>query len=598
MSRQKCHYEVLGVERLATDDDIKKAYRKKALIWHPDKNPDNVTEANRMFSQIQQAYEVLSDAQERAWYDSHREQILRGDDLEVQSSESSSSGRFWNPDATSTEELMRYFSSSCYTGFDDNTTGFYKVFDTVFRKLQQEELHAYKTDLECVNEVDELMAYDLPFGNSKTLYEPTLRTLYAVFSNFSSVKSFRWFDRFRLSDAPDRHVRRYMEKENMKSREAARRDFNETVRRLATYVQKRDPRYKKYLEEQKQIRDRKAEELESRKKQQKKERLQQMEAYTEPEWAKNSPDPDMQQWTDDLVNEDDDAILEEFYCAACAKIFKSESQWKNHEKSKKHIKNLEKLKAELLEEDELFDLEDSPSSAYHDTREDFDEPSDDEKEDVLSKNASVSVQDLVNEISQIQLSEPEIDILETGLSGGAGQKKGKKKQRRRGGDSLSYGLPTDADQNSSPGSFDVLNNQDLGVELLDNMSNNKAAKKKAKKKAKALKSSELACNVCSEEFQKTQEQAMRQRDKGEKFLGILKPISGEYEDNATTLIISDTSRLTPINPRGIEEKKHIQDESPWFSQIVKLTHLEWPFQIIQAVDADYGDELQIFFGHF
>ena len=73
----RCYYEVLEVERDASDDQIKKAYRKLALKWHPDKN-DNSEESTRIFKEIQQAYEVLIDRQKRAEYDEHREQI-RGD---------------------------------------------------------------------------------------------------------------------------------------------------------------------------------------------------------------------------------------------------------------------------------------------------------------------------------------------------------------------------------------------------------------------------------------------------------------------------------------------------------------------------------------
>lgn len=62
----KCYYEVLAVSRTASADEIKKAYRKLALKWHPDKN-DNSEEATLTFRSILQAYEVLIDPQERAW---------------------------------------------------------------------------------------------------------------------------------------------------------------------------------------------------------------------------------------------------------------------------------------------------------------------------------------------------------------------------------------------------------------------------------------------------------------------------------------------------------------------------------------------------
>lgn len=79
----RCHYEVLGAERDADANAIKKAFRLQALRWHPDKHQQNgVTpdEATRRFQEIQAAYEVLSDPHEKKWYDDHREQILRGDD--------------------------------------------------------------------------------------------------------------------------------------------------------------------------------------------------------------------------------------------------------------------------------------------------------------------------------------------------------------------------------------------------------------------------------------------------------------------------------------------------------------------------------------
>jgi DnaJ family protein A protein 5 len=62
-----CYYELLGVQINATEDEIKKAYRKKALEWHPDKNHHRIEEATTQFSFLQEAYEVLSDQNERAW---------------------------------------------------------------------------------------------------------------------------------------------------------------------------------------------------------------------------------------------------------------------------------------------------------------------------------------------------------------------------------------------------------------------------------------------------------------------------------------------------------------------------------------------------
>ncbi|MDR2675399.1 MAG: DnaJ domain-containing protein, partial [Opitutaceae bacterium] len=64
------YYELLGVEKNAGEEDLKKAYRKKAVQYHPDKNPGN-KEAEEMFKKVSEAYEVLKDPQKRAAYDRH-----------------------------------------------------------------------------------------------------------------------------------------------------------------------------------------------------------------------------------------------------------------------------------------------------------------------------------------------------------------------------------------------------------------------------------------------------------------------------------------------------------------------------------------------
>src|ERR1700750_2721230 len=61
------YYEILGVSKTATPDEIKKAYRKVAIQFHPDKNPDN-KEAEEKFKEAAEAYEILRNAEKRAQY--------------------------------------------------------------------------------------------------------------------------------------------------------------------------------------------------------------------------------------------------------------------------------------------------------------------------------------------------------------------------------------------------------------------------------------------------------------------------------------------------------------------------------------------------
>jgi molecular chaperone DnaJ len=68
MANKRDYYEILGVSRTSTSDDIKKAYRKLAVQFHPDKNPGD-KKAEEQFKELSEAYEVLSDSQKRQMYD-------------------------------------------------------------------------------------------------------------------------------------------------------------------------------------------------------------------------------------------------------------------------------------------------------------------------------------------------------------------------------------------------------------------------------------------------------------------------------------------------------------------------------------------------
>ncbi len=71
MSTKSDYYNILGISKSASADEIKKAYRKQAVEWHPDKHKDNKEEAERRFKEINEAYQVLSDKEKRSAYDQY-----------------------------------------------------------------------------------------------------------------------------------------------------------------------------------------------------------------------------------------------------------------------------------------------------------------------------------------------------------------------------------------------------------------------------------------------------------------------------------------------------------------------------------------------
>ncbi|MBI1336689.1 MAG: molecular chaperone DnaJ [Phycisphaera sp.] len=80
MATQRDYYEVLSIERTASGEDIKRAYRKAAMKFHPDRNPGDA-EAEKSFREASEAYEVLSDADKRQRYDRYGHEGLRGSSM-------------------------------------------------------------------------------------------------------------------------------------------------------------------------------------------------------------------------------------------------------------------------------------------------------------------------------------------------------------------------------------------------------------------------------------------------------------------------------------------------------------------------------------
>ncbi|XP_026498558.1 dnaJ homolog subfamily C member 21 [Vanessa tameamea] len=356
----KCHYEVLCVTREASASEIKKAYRRLALQWHPDKNLDNLQEAKEQFQIVQNAYEVLSDPQERAWYDNHREQLLRG------------AGSSYNDDSL---DVYPYFSPSCYKGFGDDPQGFYGVYSEVFSKLVSEETD-FLDDPEDVSKIPK-------FGNSETPYED-VHEFYAYWMAFSTNKSYVWLDQYEISQGDNRRVIKLMEKENNKIRQKARKERNEEIRRLVSFVRRKDKRvieHTRQLQEKAEENKKKAEQVrreriiqrqkeieEAKKKEgessflqsedyQKK--LSEIESLLAEEFGLSSDDDTISEGGMESSNEESSkteevsetsratkssakskSAIKNLYCTACNKLFKNINSFENHENSKKHKENV------------------------------------------------------------------------------------------------------------------------------------------------------------------------------------------------------------------------------------------------------------------
>lgn len=337
----KCHYEVLNVSKDASDEDLKKVYRKLALKWHPDKNPDNLDEAKREFILIQQAYELLSDPHERAFYDKHRDAILKG------------AGSGFQDESLN---IFPYFSGSCYRGFDDDDKGFYSVYREVFNKLAAEES-------EYLSEDD---AEPPEFGNSSSPYE-VVNKFYGYWMSFSTKKSYSWLYEYDINEAENRRILRLMEQENKKVRDRAKKERNEEIRELVMFVRKRDKRveaHADYLKQKTAENMKKAEE--NRRKMMAKHR-EDIERCKESDWSKFSNlENELVEIESSMAAEyndgSDDSDLDDLYCVACNKFFRTEKSFANHERSKKHVENAALLKTAMVEEENLVNGSDVNSN--------------------------------------------------------------------------------------------------------------------------------------------------------------------------------------------------------------------------------------------
>lgn len=283
----------------------------------------------------------MSDPQERAWYDSHRDAILRDADF---GSDEHFEHNIRLTSATDLISLIGKFTANI--PFTDNPNGFYGSLRSTFETLAKEENAACDWEGLEPNEYPD-------FGTAQDSYELVVKPFYAAWAGFATKKTFSWKDTHNFADAPDRRIRRLMEKDNKRLREEGIKEFNDAVRSLVGFVRKRDPRYtpnkQSEADRQRVLRDAAAAQAARSRAIQK----AKLDEHVQPAWAQSCQAEE----EEGAFSESEQSEEEVVECVTCNKIFKSENQYEAHEKSKKHIKAVQQLMRQMRKENKLFNLD-------------------------------------------------------------------------------------------------------------------------------------------------------------------------------------------------------------------------------------------------
>lgn len=381
---QESFYELLAVSRDATESELRKAYKKQALALHPDRNFQNEQEATTRFAKVQAAYETLIDPQERAWYDDH---------------DTSSEYSVYSAKITKVEELRAYLEPNYVISLNVSKTELYRLISELFDRLRNEEVEAaFEAE---IDKADVPVANAPSFGHTKTDW-PNVKAFYDTWSAFSTVKSFKWEELYNTNHGEDRRTRRAMEARNKRIRDAAKREYNDTVRAVVRHIHSQDDRIKQQQRNQEIKRQEKKQQAELKKATSK----PVVKEYQAPQWAQ--VDEDVSGMESDLGEKR--TADGHYECVVCDLLFSSPDELAKHESSTKHVKALKKLQWQMRQEDERLNMDDtgSPATLKRDTspgrsdEKSVGPDSDSEESDLVEQTSKLSVEDIMNQMDELK----------------------------------------------------------------------------------------------------------------------------------------------------------------------------------------------------
>ncbi|KAM9998531.1 hypothetical protein ACTFIY_008180 [Dictyostelium cf. discoideum] len=556
-TKLRCYYEVLGIEKSAKQDEIKISYRKLALMWHPDKNQHQLSIAEEKFKEINNAYTVLSDPNERKWYDDHREAILRG-------------GRGGSGDGGDDDDdeinLWPYFNTSIFTSFNDNDeTGFFKIYSRIFEIIDKIE--------EGEETINEYHHHPPKFGDSTTPIAEVLK-FYSFWKDFVTKKKFTSSDLYHLSDAPNRQIKRLMEKENQKERSKARSAYNERVRHLASFIYNHDKRITEYQKKCLEETERKQREAEIQKQLDEEERQKQIKKFKEEKQREYQLAKQQGLYKDDDDNLYQDNSNNSNFCIICDKAFKSEGQLENHQNSNKHKQELARIRKavslddELLPEDNNSNNNNNNNTNGNDSNEDDDDDEDDEdnnknKKSKKSKKAKKKSKKVINS----QMFNEKSDEFVFGLVNKNKKKSKPQKFIESEEEEEEEDLKENKDLSNDDDGNDNLNSEDEDDLLVTSMLKNFVLTKEKKKNLKEQREKEEKENKIQDDENESEDSANEEdredddydeedeEEDGDKKVKKDNKKDNKKNTNTTTTTTTDTTTKSKGKAKEKREKK-------------------------------------------